>query len=76
VDRDCNFKIGEFEARELLFRLQVDPRVQINEETLSTRLKAAGGEISIRDLSEDLMSAHHHKDGEHIFTFTPENFKN
>ena len=73
---DSNFKIGEFEARELLFRLQVDPRVQINEETLRTRLKAAGGEISIRDLSEDLMSARQHKDDEHIFTFTPENFKN
>jgi hypothetical protein len=71
-DRDGNFKIGEFEARELLFRLKVDPRVNIDEDLLKSRLADAGGEISVRDLTEDLMAAKHDQDGEHIFSFTPE----
>lgn len=72
-DRDGNYKIGEFEARELLFRLKVDPRVEISEDNLKGRLEQAGGELSIRDLTEDLMSAHHDADGDHIFSLKPEN---
>mmetsp|Transcript_22230 Transcript_22230/g.36808 ORF Transcript_22230/g.36808 Transcript_22230/m.36808 type:complete len:260 (-) Transcript_22230:226-1005(-) len=72
-DRDGNFKIGEFEARELLFRLKVDPRVEIDEDNLKARIAGAGGEISVRDLTEDIMSAKREQEGDHIFSFKPEN---
>lgn len=72
-DRDGDFKIGESEARELLFRLKVDPRVQINEDILKARLAAAGGQLSVRDLSADLISANREANGDNIFSFKPEN---
>lgn len=53
-------------------RLKVDPRVEIDTEILKVRLESAEGQLSIRDLAEDLMSAGEEKDGEHIFSFNPE----
>jgi hypothetical protein len=75
-DKDGNFKIGEHESTELLLRLKVDPRVDIDMEILKVRLESAGGQLSIRDLAEDLMSSGGEKDGEHIFSFNPEKIRN
>lgn len=71
-DRDVNFKITEAEVQELVIRLKVDPRVEVNQGTLQGRLASAGGELSIRDLTEELMKAGHESNGECIFFFSPE----
>ena len=56
-----------------MLRLKIDPSIEIDEDILKARLAAAGGGISVRDLSEDLMSAQQEPDGDHIFSFKPEN---
>lgn len=71
-DRDANFKITEAEVQELVIRLKVDPRVDVNQDTLHSRLATAGGELSIRDLTADLMKAGTQNTGERIFVFSPE----
>ena len=71
-DRDANFKITEAEVQELVIRLKVDPRVEVNQATLQGRLASGGGELSIRDLTEELLKAGQESNGERIFFFIPE----
>ena len=71
-DRDANFKITEVEVQELVLRLKVDPRVDVNQDVLQGRLASAGGEMSIRDLTEELMKAGSERNADHVFSFRPE----
>jgi hypothetical protein len=71
-DRDADFKITEAEVQELVMRLKVDPRVEVNQGALQGRLAGAGGKLSIRDLTEELMKAGQESNAECIFFFSPE----
>jgi hypothetical protein len=56
-DRDGNYTISDIEATELITRIKVDPRIDMDEHLFRQRLSLANGELSIHDLIEDLMSA-------------------
>mmetsp|Transcript_10686 Transcript_10686/g.15257 ORF Transcript_10686/g.15257 Transcript_10686/m.15257 type:complete len:259 (-) Transcript_10686:2532-3308(-) len=57
VDRSRDYNIGEREVFELMMRMKIDPRIQVNENNLRHKMKENGGSLSITDLTKSLLLA-------------------
>jgi hypothetical protein len=56
ADTDQSFTIGTKEVDMLLLRFKMDPRVTVNETKFRERVAAAGGDLLLSTLVQDLVS--------------------